>query len=117
MPPKLQKPKLCYHAKLAGKLPFRHGKLRSLSPSNGPKLVKVKLSRKLLLLSTFRFPGQQHRIAHCQVALIEQLPGTFCDHLCHRSHFGSKYSWGRCGFAVLSDATALKSLSKALSKV
>ena len=51
MPPKLQKPKLCYHAKLAGKLPFRHGKLRSLSPSNGPKLVKVKLSRKLLLLS------------------------------------------------------------------
>ena len=46
----------------------------------------------------FRFPGQQHRIAHCQIALIEQLPGTFCDHLCHRSHFGSRYSWGRCDF-------------------
>ena len=48
----------------------------------------------------FRFPGQQHRIAHCQIALIEQLPGTFCDHLCHRSHFGSRYSSGRCDFAV-----------------
>ena len=65
----------------------------------------------------FRFPGQQHRIAQCQVALIEQFPGTFCDHLCHRSHFGSRYSWGRCGFAVLFGATTPKSLSKALSKV
>ena len=40
-----------------------------------------------------KVPGQQHRIAHCQIALIEQLSGTFCDHLCHRSHFGSRYSW------------------------
>ena len=48
----------------------------------------------------FRFPGQQNCIAHCQVALIEQLPGTLCDHICHRSHFGSRYSSGRCDFAV-----------------
>ena len=48
MPPKLQKPKLCYHAKLAGKLPFRHGKLRSLSQGKNAKVTsscKVKLWR------------------------------------------------------------------------
>ena len=48
MPPKLQKPKLCYHAELAGKLPFRHGKLRSLSQGKNAKVTsscKVKLWR------------------------------------------------------------------------
>ena len=43
--------------------------------------------------------------------------GTACDHSCHRSHFGSRCSSGRCNSAVLFGATIPKSLSKAPSCV
>ena len=43
--------------------------------------------------------------------------GTACDHSCHRSHFGSRCSSGRCNSAVLFGATIPKSLSKVPSCV
>ena len=62
------------------------------------------------------FPeGNPHRLAENEVTTLlgilqsyprQSVPRFFhCNHLCHRSHFGSRYSSGRCNFAVLFGAT------------